>query len=99
MSDGNQLYFPPFVLDVANGCLLRDSEKVPLRPKSFAILRYLVEHAHHLVTKDELLSAIWPRTTVVDAALKVSIGEIRKSLGDATGNPKYIQTEGRKGYR
>ena len=99
MSDGNQLFFPPFVLDVANGCLLRDSEKVPLRPKSFAILRYLVEHAHQLVTKGELLSAVWPRTKVVEAALKVSIRDIRKALEDAASDPKYIQTEGRNGYR
>lgn len=41
-------FFPSFVLDITNRCLLRDSEKVALRPKSFAILRYLVEHAHPL---------------------------------------------------
>ncbi|MBI4524684.1 MAG: AAA family ATPase, partial [Deltaproteobacteria bacterium] len=98
MGDGNHLVFSPFVLDITNRSLLRGSEQIPLRPKSFAILRYLVEHAHRLVTKDELLSAVWPRTTVVDAALKVSIGEIRRALGDATDNPHYIQTEGRKGY-
>jgi DNA-binding winged helix-turn-helix (wHTH) protein len=43
-------FFPSFVLDITNRCLLRDSEKVALRPKSFAILRYLVEHAHHWET-------------------------------------------------
>jgi len=99
MSNESQVSFPPFTLDTANQCLLHNSEKIPLRPKSLAILRYLVEHPHRLVTKEELLSAIWPHTKVVDAALKVSILEIRKTLGDLASKSKYIQTEGRKGYR
>src|SRR3972149_9955882 len=99
MSNESQVSFPPFTLDTANQCLLHNPEKIPLRPKSLAILRYLVEHPHRLVTKEELLSAIWPHTKVVDAALKVSILEIRKTLGDLASKSKYIQTEGRKGYR
>src|SRR3989304_274911 len=99
MSNESQVSFPPFTLDTANQCLLHNSEKIPLRPKSLAILRYLVEHPHRLVTKEELLSAIWPNTKVVKAALKVSIMEIRKALGDVASEPKYIQTEGKNGYR
>jgi len=94
-----EVSFLSFTLDSIKGCLLRGSEKIPLRPKSFAILRYLVEHPHRLVTNEELLSAIWPNTKVVRAALKMSIMDIRKALGDVASEPKYIQTEGKKGYR
>ena len=94
-----EVSFLPFTLDSVNGCMFSGSEKIPLRPKSFAILRYLVEHPHRLVTNEELLSAIWPNTKVVKAALKVSIMDIRKALGDVASEPKYIQTEGKKGYR
>jgi DNA-binding winged helix-turn-helix (wHTH) protein/predicted ATPase len=99
VSDKSQVSFPPFILDTFNARLLQGSERISLRPKSFAILRYLVEHPHRLVTKEELLTAVWPQTKVVEAALKVSILEIRKALGDLANESKYIQTEGKKGYR
>src|SRR4051794_6632899 len=61
--------FPPFRLDTVNQCLWRcedsgEDEHVPLKPKPFAILRYLVYHAGRLVTQDELLDAVWPDTHV-----------------------------------
>ena len=93
------LVFPPFTLDTTYERVLRGSENIPLRPKSFAVLRYLLENSHRLVTKEELMAAVWPQAKVVDAAVKVSILEIRKALGDETGKPGYIETVGRKGYR
>ena len=55
--------FPPFLLDTDNACLWRrrecaDDERILLTPKAFAVLHYLVEHAGHLVTQEELLEAI-----------------------------------------
>jgi DNA-binding winged helix-turn-helix (wHTH) protein/predicted ATPase len=99
VNNKTQVCFPPFTLDNGNQQLLHGTKKISIRPKSFAILRYFVEHPHQLVTKEELLSAIWPNTKVVEAALKVSILEIRKALGDIASASKYVQTEGRKGYR
>ena len=55
--------FEPFQLDTVNHCLWRAGERMPLTPKAFDVLRYLVEHADRLVTQDELLEAIWPETT------------------------------------
>ena len=46
--------FPPFRLDVVNQCLYRGDERIPLMPKPFAVLQYLVEHAGRLVSQDEL---------------------------------------------
>ena len=99
MSDGKQVYFPPFTLDISNQALQRGTEKTFLRPKTLAILTYLAEHPHRLVSREELMSAAWPKAKVVGAALRVSIQEIRKALGDESNQPKYIETVGKQGYR
>ena len=70
-----------------------------LTPKAFSMLRYLVEHAGQLVTKDELWRAVWPGISVTDAALTVCMSEIRKALGDEAKVPRCIQTLHRLGYR
>ena len=97
---GNRLFvFSPFSLDTANERLLRGSKKVPLRPKSFALLRYFLEHPSQLLTKTELMQAGWAATNVVESALKVSIWEIRRALEDEADAPKFVETMGHKGYR
>ena len=92
-------YFAPFRIDGRGERLWRDTQVVALRPKTFATLRYLVEHAGQLVTKDELLNAVWPDTVVSDAVLKVSIGELREALGDQAKPARFIETVHRRGYR
>jgi DNA-binding response OmpR family regulator len=64
-SEATMIVFPAFRLDGVNQCLWRrrdsgDDERIPLPLKAFSALRYLVEHAGRLVTKDELLEAVWP---------------------------------------
>src|SRR5262245_38123820 len=80
--DRPAFHFPPFQLDLASGQLRRGAEVLPLRPKSFAVLQYLVEHAGQLITKEALLEAVWPDTVVTEALVKDSIFELRKALGD-----------------
>ena len=82
-----------------NERLWRGQEVLRLTPKAFAVLRYLVEHAGKLVTKDELLEAVWSATTVTEAALVVCIGEIRHILGDRPRSPQFIETVYGRGYR
>src|SRR2546430_17144918 len=79
-----------FTLDVSLACLRRGVTEVPLRPKSFALLRHLVTNAGRLVTKDELLSAIRPTVIVTEDSLTRCISEVRAALGD-TGQ-KMIKT-------
>ena len=93
------LTFGPCALNLASAQLTRDGRVVPLTPKAYDVLRYLVEHAGRLVTKQELLDACWPEVFVGDAALKVCIREIRKALDDEVQNPHYIETAHRRGYR
>src|SRR5262245_49046637 len=70
-----------------------------LRPKSFAVLRYLVAHPGRLITKDELVQAVWPDTAVSDGVLTVCLAELRKALSDTPQAPRYIETVPRRGYR
>jgi DNA-binding winged helix-turn-helix (wHTH) protein len=99
MGNGTRLVFNPFVLDTPNRFLLRATEKIILRPKNYAVLDFLVRNPHRLVTKNEMLAALWPGTKVVDAALRVSIQEIRKALNDDAEHPRFIETVGKSGYR
>jgi TolB-like protein len=91
--------FPPFRLDSENECLWRGVERVLLAPKAFLMLDYLVKHAGRLVTHHELLEALWPGTFVQPEVLKAHILDIRHVLGDDAKNPKFIETQARRGYR
>lgn len=94
-----ELHFPPFRLDVNNEQLWNEQREVPLRRKTFAILRYLAEHAGQLVTKEELLQAVWGETLVSEEGLRDYLREIRQALGDDAGAPQFVETVRGRGYR
>lgn len=91
--------FHTFQLDVANQSLWRGKKRVALMPKPFAVLTHLVEHAGRLVSRDELLHAIWPDTHVQPDVLRKHIKEIRRVLGDQADTPRFIETRPKRGYR
>ena len=99
MATDTTLVFLPFALDLASERLLRGSRPIPLRPKTFAVLRYLAEHPGRLVTPDELLAAIWPDVHVGRGLPKDSVLEIRRALGDRPRTPRFIETAHGRGYR
>jgi len=70
------------VLDLNRGCLLLDENEIALRPKTFGVLRFLVENCGRLVSKDELFAAAWPDLAVTDDTLVQSIGELRREMTD-----------------
>ena len=72
---------------------------MPLTPKAFDLLRYLVDHADRLVTQDEILDAVWPDTHVNPEVVKKYVLEIRKVLGDRSNRPTFIETFPRRGYQ
>jgi DNA-binding winged helix-turn-helix (wHTH) protein/tetratricopeptide (TPR) repeat protein len=94
-----QLAFDDFILDTANGLLWRGTAKIHLRPKSFALLQYLVSHPGRLISQDELLNILWPETHVGDGALTHCVTEIRKALQDTADKSRIIETAHRRGYR
>jgi pimeloyl-ACP methyl ester carboxylesterase len=75
----------------------RDAIELP--PKAFGVLQYLAERPGRLVSKEELLSGIWPDVHVGGDVLKVTVAEIRKALGDTVKSPRFIETAYRRGYR
>jgi TolB-like protein/DNA-binding winged helix-turn-helix (wHTH) protein len=91
-----RLQFGRYVLDLDRGCLFHEDKEVALRPKTFAVLLYLVENPRRLVSKDELFAAVWPKVAVTDDALVQSVGELRRALGD---HGHLIKTVPRRGYR
>ncbi|HXH07603.1 MAG TPA: AAA family ATPase [Vicinamibacterales bacterium] len=90
---------PPFRLDPADERVYCGDREITLRPKTFQVLRYLVEHAGVLVTKDELLDAVWPGVHVGEGVLKGCVREIRRALDDCAGAPRFIATVHGRGYR
>ncbi len=91
--------FGPFRLDPAERLLLRDGQVVPLTPKSFDLLVYLVEHHGHLVEKQSLMTALWPDTVVEEANLAYNVSALRKALTDGREDAKFIETVPTRGYR
>jgi len=96
---GRQIVFGPFRFDESNECLWRGSQAIQLRPKAFAVLRYLIDHNGTLVTKQKLLDDVWPETFVGDAVLKDCIRQLRQALDDDPKSPLFIETAHRRGYR
>ena len=93
------LAFGEFRVHFADESLWRGDERIPLRPKTWAVLRLLVERPGRLVTSRELLDAVWPDTAVTPSVLTNVIGELRAALDDRTGPARFVQTVHRRGYR
>jgi len=91
--------FGPFRLDARERRLSRGAEVISLRLKVFDTLLVLVENAGRLVTKQELLDAVWPETTVEENNLNHNVSVLRKALGERATGQQYIETVPRVGYR
>ncbi|NBD95119.1 MAG: tetratricopeptide repeat protein [Gammaproteobacteria bacterium] len=94
MNDHRTITFGDYVVDLDSGMVFRGDREIQLRPKSFAVLTYLAERPGQLVSKDELMTAIWDGVVVTDGALTQCILDIRRALGDSG----VIRTVPRRGY-
>ena len=72
---------------------------VDLEPKTFEVLRYLIEHRDRLVTKEELLDTVWSGVFVTPNVLTRSVAQLRKAIGDEAHDSKYVETVSKRGYR
>ncbi|MBS0340600.1 MAG: winged helix-turn-helix domain-containing protein [Proteobacteria bacterium] len=88
--------FNRFELDLDRGELRAGGKAIALRPKTFALLRHLVAHPGRLVSKDELLDAVWPDVVVTDDSVTQCIGDLRSAMGD--GAQQILKTVPRRGY-
>ena len=89
----------PFVLDPVTGKLSCGEQTIALRPKTLAVLSYLMERPRQLVSTAELRTAIWEGIAVSPGVLKNCILELRTALADQHSQPRYIETISRRGYR
>ena len=88
--------FNGFILDLTRGSLLRGTEEIKLRPKTFEVLTHLVANSGRLVSKTELIEAVWPNTAVTDDSLVQCLIEVRRALGNV--GQHIVKTVPRRGY-
>src|SRR5215813_8747346 len=93
----HQVYsFGDFTLDLTTGCLLHNGREVKLRPKAFETLSYLVQNPNRLISKDELVEALWSDSFVTDNSLVKCLKDVREALNDQ--QHIVIKTVPRRGY-
>jgi len=90
------LQFSSFILDLDRMCLHGPAGKAELRPKSFEVLRYLVDHSGRVIGKEEVIKSVWPDVMVTDESLTRCISEVRHAIGDES--QRVIKTVPRRGY-
>ncbi|HEX7295216.1 MAG TPA: winged helix-turn-helix domain-containing protein [Pyrinomonadaceae bacterium] len=89
-------YFDRFTLDLTRGSLQDGEDQIKLRPKSFEVLKYLVDNHGRLISKEELIHAVWANTAVTDDSLVQCLKDIRHALSDQ--NQQIIKTVHGRGY-
>jgi predicted ATPase/DNA-binding winged helix-turn-helix (wHTH) protein len=90
--------FGPFSLNPAERLLLKGNEPVQVSGRALDILMALIERAGEVINKRELIKRAWPDVTVEEAALRVQVAGLRKSLGDGRGGVRYIVNVRGRGY-
>jgi adenylate cyclase len=91
-----QIAFDGFKLDLDRSALIGPAGELPLRPKSFEVLRHLLLHGGRVVAKSELMQAVWPDVMVGDESLAQCISEIRRALGG--DGLRIVRTVPKRGY-
>jgi DNA-binding winged helix-turn-helix (wHTH) protein/tetratricopeptide (TPR) repeat protein len=91
--------FGPFVADRTAYRVTRDGSLVDLTPKLLDLLFYFLDRPGRLITKEELLDAVWPGANVTDNAMAQAMSDLREALGDEASSPTFIRTIARRGYR
>ena len=91
--------FEVYAIDPGTRELTRGTERVALEPQVFDLLVYLIENRERVVSKDDLIAAVWQGRIVSDSTLTSRINAARKAIGDSGEQQKLIRTVPRKGFR
>jgi TolB-like protein len=94
-----QFLFEDYVLDLDRRELTRGSKAVATGPQVFDLLVYLVRNREHVVSKDDVLGAVWSGRIVSESTLTSHVNAVRKAVGDSGGEQRLIRTIARKGFR
>src|SRR5580658_1644453 len=95
----NLYRFGEFVLDPDRRTLTRTDSAISVTPKAFDVLLFLVQNPNRLITKEELLQAVWGGTFVEEGNLTQYVSLLRRALGDNSEDTRLIATITRKGYQ
>jgi DNA-binding winged helix-turn-helix (wHTH) protein len=93
------LRFGPVTVVPPERVVLKDGQPVTLTPKAFDLLAYMASNRGRLLSKDELLKAVWPDVAVEESNLSYNVFAIRRALGDDDDDKRYIETVPKRGYR
>src|SRR5829696_9746831 len=96
---GLRYFFEDFSLDAARRELRRGTDVIAIAPKVFDLLDYLIGNRERVVSKDDLIRAIWQGRVVSDVALTTRLNAARKAIGDSGDEQRLIKTFPRKGVR
>ena len=94
-----QFLFEDYVLDLDRRELTRGSQAIATGPQVFDLLVYLIENREHVVSKDNVLDAVWAGRNVSESTLTSHVNAVRKAIGDSGGEQRLIRTIARKGFR
>ena len=89
--------FADYVLDTDRRELRRGADLVAVTPQAFDLLDFLIRHRHCVVSRDDLIAAIWRRRVISDSALTTRINAARNAIGDSARQQRMIKTLPRKG--
>jgi DNA-binding winged helix-turn-helix (wHTH) protein len=91
--------FSDFVVSPRRRTLVRSGRELPLIPRYFDLLVFLVEHRHEAVHRRDIFDRVWSDVVVSDSALSQAVRTLRRTLGDDSREPRFIRTVSRHGYR
>ena len=94
-----QFVFEDYVLDPTGGSSPGDPRPIAIGPQVFDLLVYLVQNREHVVSKDNLLDAVWAGRIVSESTLTSHINAVRKAIGDSGEEQRLVRTIARKGFR
>lgn len=93
--------FGLFEADMVEGVLIKNGRRIKLQEQPFRVLSILLEHPGQTITREQFRQALWPADTFVDfdRGLNAAMAKLRQALGDSADNPRFIETQARRGYR
>jgi DNA-binding winged helix-turn-helix (wHTH) protein/tetratricopeptide (TPR) repeat protein len=99
LKNNDLIRFEGYELDPSARSLRREGQSISIKPKTFELLLYLVQHPHQLVTKEELLNAVWPDSFVEEQNLSQHVFLLRKALAAGGRGDQIVVTLPGKGYQ
>ena len=97
--DGSAFRFANFEIDVARQELRREGDRIPIEPQVFDLLVYLIRNRNRIVTREELIDAVWNGRVISEATLSSRVSAVRRVIGDNGNDQSLVRTHHKRGFR